>query len=106
MGDSYLIPANANRGKLIFGYFRTIDLIIFGTGFFISFILLIALDLTSLTMAILALLPVGVTGLLVFPIPYYHNVLVVIQEMIRFLNNRQRYIWKGWCYKNGEDNNE
>ena len=104
--DNYLIPANANRGKLIFGYFRPVDLIIFGTGFLVSFILLITLDLTSITMAILALLPVGVTGFLVFPVPHYHNILVIIQEMIRFLNNRQKYIWKGWCYRNGEDSDK
>lgn len=104
--DSYLIPANANRGKLIFGYFRPIDLIIFGTGFFISFIMLMVLDLTSTIMAVIALAPVGITGMLVFPIPYYHNTLVVIQELIRFLNNRQRYIWKGWCYKNGTEDNK
>lgn len=100
--DSFLIPANANRGKLLFGYFRPIDLIIFGIGFVISFLLLMFLDLTSTLMAVLALLPVGITGMLVFPIPYYHNTLIVIQELIRFLNNRQRYIWKGWCYKDGE----
>ena len=104
--DNYLIPANANRGKLIFGYFRPVDLIIFGTGFVISFVLLITLDLTSITYAILAILPVAITGFLVFPVPHYHNVLVIIQEIIRFLNNRQRYIWKGWCYRNGEDSNE
>ncbi|MGN0973733.1 MAG: hypothetical protein ACI4OT_03225 [Bacilli bacterium] len=104
--DSYLIPANANRGKLIFGYFRPIDLIIFGTGFVVSFIMLLVLDLTSTLMAVLALTPVGITGMLVFPIPYYHNTLVVIQELIRFLNNRQRYIWKGWCYKNGTEDNK
>ncbi len=100
--DSFLIPANANRGKLIFGYFRPIDLIIFGVGFVISFAMLMILDLTSTLMAVLALAPVAITGFLVFPIPYYHNTLVVIQELIRFFNNRQRYIWKGWCYKDGE----
>ena len=105
MDDMYLIPANANRGKLIFGYFRPIDITIFGIGFLISFILLITLDLTSISMALLAILPVLVTGFLVFPLPHYHNILVAIQEMIRFFNNRQKYIWKGWCYKNGEDNN-
>lgn len=104
--DSYLIPANANRGKLIFGYFRWVDLIIFGIGFTISFILLMILDLTSTMMAVVTLLPVGIAGLLVFPIPYYHNVLVAIQEMIRFINSRQRYIWKGWCYKDGEKLNK
>ena len=104
--DNYLIPANANRGKLIFGYFRPVDLIIFGIGFLASFILLITLDVTSIGMALLAILPVLITGLLVFPIPYYHNVLVAIQEMIRFFNSRQRYIWKGWCYKNGESSDE
>ena len=106
MDGNYLIPANANRGKLIFGYFRPIDLAIFSIGFAISFVLLITLDLTSIGMAIIAILPVLVTGFLVFPLPHYHNVLVTIQEMIRFLNSRQKYVWKGWCYKNVEDSNK
>ena len=50
--------------------------------------MLMVLDLTSTLMAVLALVPVGITGMLVFPIPYYHNTLVVIQELIRFLNIR------------------
>ena len=32
MENNYLIPANANRGKLIMGLFRGIDFAIFGTG--------------------------------------------------------------------------
>ena len=106
MNNNYLIPANANRGKLIFGYFRWIDLIIFGVGFVVSFILLMVLNIATTSQAVIALLPVAITGFLVIPIPYYHNVLVTIQELIRFLNSRQRYIWKGWCYKNGEDSNK
>ena len=104
--NGYLIPANANRGKLLLGYFRGIDLIIFGIGFFVSFILLLTLDIRTTSQAVLMLLPVAITGFLVIPIPYYHNVLVTIQELIRFLNSRQRYIWRGWCYKNGEENNK
>lgn len=106
MEDSYLIPANANRGKLLFGYFRNIDLIIFGSGFIVSFLLLMFMDLSSALMAVISLLPVGVTGFLVFPIPHYHNVLVLLQEIFNFFNNRRRFIWKGWCYKDGESNNE
>jgi len=104
--NNYLIPANANRGKLLLGYFRPVDLTILGIGFLASFILLIAVDLTSTLIAALTIVPVGVAGILVFPIPHYHNVLVVLQEIFRFLNNRQKYIWKGWCYKNGEGNDK
>ena len=39
--NGYLIPANSNRGKLIFGFFRPVDLIVFGTGIFATFILLL-----------------------------------------------------------------
>ena len=102
--NNYLIPANANRGKLIFGYFRPIDLIILIVGFVISFIMLAVVPLDTTLMVILAVLPVMVCGLLVLPMPYYHNVLVAIQELINFFNSRRKYIWKGWCYERGDSN--
>ena len=39
--NGYLIPANANRGKLIFGFFRPVDLIVFGIGVATTFILIL-----------------------------------------------------------------
>ena len=37
------------------------------------------------------------------PIPYYHNVLTALNEVIKFLTNRQKYYWKGWCILDGEE---
>lgn len=98
--DEYLIPANANRGKLYFGYFRGIDLIIFGTGLFISFVLLAFFgEVASNTwITVLFALPALICILLVLPIPYQHNILVLLQAIYNFyFVNRQQYVWKGWC---------
>ena len=105
MDDNYLIPANANRGKLILGYFRPIDLIIFLIGVFTSFILLLIFQnqMSNTIIAIGTLLPAGICTLLVLPIPYQHNVLVILQAMYNFyFVNQQRYKWRGWCFKYGD----
>ena len=39
-GEQYLIPANSKKSMLILGFFNPTDLIIFGTGLAITFILL------------------------------------------------------------------
>ena len=105
MNDNYLIPANANRGKLIFGYFRTIDLIIFSIGVGITFLLLLIFqnEMSNTLIAIATLIPAGIATLLVVPIPYQHNVLVVLQAIYNYyFVNQQRFIWRGWCYKDGD----
>ena len=86
MDGNYLIPANANRGKLILGYFRTIDLIIFLTGVGLTFFLLLIFqnEMSNTLIAILTLIPAGICTLLVIPIPYQHNILVVLQAMYSF----------------------
>ena len=99
MYNDYLIPANTKRGKLILGLFRPFDLMLFGTGFFITIILLAFLPLTSTLVTVLILSPALITGFLVLPVPYYHNMLVVIMEAYDFFTNRQTYRWKGWCYR-------
>lgn len=96
--NGYLIPANAKRGTLIFNIFRPIDLGIFGTGIAVSLLLLYLLDTSNIIMAIIGIIPVGVTGLLVFPIPNYHNVLCVLENIYNFYTERRRYVWKGWCF--------
>lgn len=107
--NNYLIPANSNRGKLILGFFRGIDLAIFGTGAAITFILLLAFQgmMTNWVVAIGVIAPVAVTGFLVIPIPYQHNVLVFLTNVYNyFFVNRQKYYWKGWCNKYGEETND
>lgn len=97
----YLIPANTKRGQLILGIFRPFDLWLFGGGVLVTIILLAFLPLTELWVTILILSPALITGFLVMPVPYYHNMLNIIIEMYEFFVNRQTYRWKGWCYKSG-----
>lgn len=100
MYNNYLIPANTKRGKLILGFFRPFDLYLFGVGVLVTFILIAFLPLSSTAVTMLCLAPALITGFLVMPVPYYHNMLVVILECYEFLTNRQKYRWKGWCYRN------
>ncbi len=101
MYDQYLIPANTKRGRLILGWFRPFDLALFGTGLLISLIMLAFLQFDSVIAVIIGMAPALITGFLVMPVPNYHNMLNIIVEAYEFLTNRQRYEWKGWCYKSG-----
>ena len=103
MNREYLIPANAKRGELIFGVFRPFDLILLGSGVGISMILLIFVNLTNAVVVGMVLAPALICAFLVMPVPYYHNMLVVITEAIEFLTNRQKYIWRGWCAISDEE---
>lgn len=100
---NYIIPANTKKSLLKFGVFNTFDLILFGSGIAVSLILLLLLPVEQLKFAIIAILPGLVTGFLVFPIPYYHNVLTVIINFFTFFTTRQQFVWKGWCVTDGEE---
>lgn len=101
--DNYLIPANTKKSRLIFGLFTKFDLIMFGIGVGVSLFLLMVLPVEELAMAIFALLPAAVTGFLVMPVPNYHNMLTLIRSIIDFYTNQRKFIWKGWCFTDGED---
>ncbi len=100
MYNDYLIPANTKRGQLILGLFRPFDLYLFGGGVLVTFLLLAFLPLTSTLVTVLCVCPAFITAFLVMPVPYYHNMLTIIVEGYEFLTNRQKYRWKGWCYRN------
>jgi len=102
MDRTYLIPANSKKSMLIFGVFNTIDLIIFGCGVGISLMLMMFMPVEKFAIAVLAISPGLITGLLVFPIPNYHNVRTVLRNAWLFYTTRQKYIWKGWCFESGE----
>ena len=106
MNNTYLIPANSKKSMLIFGVFNTIDLIIFGCGVGISLMLMMFMPVEKFAIAVLAISPGLITGLLVFPIPNYHNVRTVIRNAWLFYTTRQKYIWKGWCFDHGETSEE
>lgn len=97
MNNTFLIPANSKKSMKIFGLFDPIDIVILGVGIFITFILVMALDIGNIVLAILAILPVSVAGFLVFPVPNYHNVRVFILSFWTYLTTRRTFIWRGWC---------
>lgn len=93
----FLIPANTKKSMLIFGAFTTFDLILFAVGIGATLLMLVIIAPNTLLTAIIDLLPALICGFLVLPIPNYHNIRIVIQELYRFYTTRQRFIWKGWC---------
>lgn len=98
--NQYLIAANSKRAQLIFNVFRPIDLGIISGGAVTTFILFLIFQPDSLLYAILVLLPVLVCAFLVLPIPNYHNVLCVLQNIYRFyFVDRNQLKWRGWCAK-------
>lgn len=101
--NNYLIPANSKKSLLIFGIFTKFDLIMFAIGIGLTLILLLTLPVDQLLYATIALAPGLITGFLVLPIPNYHNMLTIIREGFRFFTQRRNFIWKGWCFGHGED---
>lgn len=98
--NQYLIAANTKKGQLIFNVFRPVDLYIIITGTVITFILFLIIQPESLILAILVLLPFLICAFLVLPIPNYHNVLCVIQNIYKFyFIDQNQLVWKGWCFK-------
>lgn len=95
--NSYLIPANAKKSMLIFSIFRPFDLILFSVGCVTSLISLAIAGTAVLWLVIICISPAAITGLLVVPVPNYHNILVALQSIYRFYNTRRCYVWKGWC---------
>lgn len=106
MNNGFLIPANSKKSLLIFGLFTTFDLIMFSTGVAVTLLLLLILPVEQLTVAIIAILPGAITGFLVMPVPNYHNIMTIIKSTFEFYTTRQRYVWKGWCFSNDEENSK
>ena len=107
MDYNYLVPANSKKQNLIFGFLGSTDAIIACVGIGISFLLFAILHSSSLLLSILIMLPALVSGFLVFPLPNYHNVRVLIHEMYKFyFVNRRKYVWRGWCYKYEQSNDK
>lgn len=96
--NSYLVPANSKKGTLILNVFLPFDLIMFGSGIFISLLLITLMPSSNVWLILIACLPAVVTGMLVIPIPNYHNVRVALISMFKFFTERKRFIWKGWCF--------
>lgn len=101
--NGYLIPANTKKSTLIMGFLRRIDTIILGVGVVTTVIFLLILGNSNSTfLLLLSCLPAVIAGLLVLPIPNYHNTLVAIQSIIRYYQEKEKgnYVWRGWCIYN------
>lgn len=96
----YLIAANSKRGQLIFNIFRPIDLYIAIGGSVTTIVLFLLVKPSSLWTAIVILLPILVCAFLVIPIPNYHNMMCVLQNIYKFyFVERRTFKWRGWCAK-------
>ncbi len=101
--NNYLIPANSKKSQLILGFFTPLDLMLFSSGVGLTILLLMIIKTASMIEMLLILLPALVTGLLVTPVPYYHNVLQFIINVLEFIFNPRRYYWRGWCVRYDSD---
>ena len=99
--NEYIIPANSNRGKLIFSIFRPVDLWILIGGASITLVLFFAFSKGGILLTVASLLPLAVSLLLIMPSEYYHNNLVFLQEVYLFFISQRKFTWKGWCVKSG-----
>ena len=104
--NNFLIPANSKKSLLYFGLFNKFDLILFGSGIGITLLLLVILPVDKLLWAIVALSPGVITGVLVIPIPNYHNIRTIIKLAYEFYTTRQKYVWKGWCLNDGDEDSK
>ena len=102
MGESYLIPANSKKSMLILGFFNPTDLIIFGTGCIITFILLMTVESNNLKQAAFIIAPAIICSFLVLPVPNHHNIRTFIGNVYNYFTNRRSYFWRGWCINSGE----
>lgn len=101
--NSYLIPANSKKSMLILGLFTVTDLIIFISGVAATFLLWIILPTDKFIVAILSSAPLAICTFLVLPVPNYHNIRTAIRIAWEFYTTRQKFIWKGWCFSDGEE---
>ena len=102
--DSYLILGNAKKANLIFSVFRPFDLMLFAVGAATTILLFVTIPTDTILLSFLIALPILISGVLVFPLPNYHNTLVFITKGWEYLNKNKRYHWRGWCYNYGETN--
>lgn len=102
MNNNYLIPANTKKSQLILGFFTPLDLILFGSGCFLTVFMLMILQNATFGQLIIIVMPALITGFLVMPVVHYHNVLQLITNIITFYTGRRRYYWKGWSVTDEE----
>ena len=96
MGN-YLIPANTKKSQLILGFFTLFDLFMFLIGVSITLFLLFFIKTSNLFITLLILSPALISGFLVMPVPNYHNMFTLINNIYTYYSKRRKYYWRGWC---------
>lgn len=94
--DVNLIPSNAKKSTLILGFFNTLDLIVFGIGITFTIIMLLTISTSSFSVLVMIVLPALLSGLLIMPVPHYHNVLQLLINIYTYFISPKNYKWKGW----------
>ena len=103
----YLVPANSKKSKLLFGFLLPVDLVIFIVGVVLTFIFVTIFSVQTVSGVIIILIPILTAGALIFPVPNYHNVRTFLLEIYRyFFKYRKRYVWRGWCYRYEQSDDE
>ena len=100
MKNNYLIPANSKKAMMILSLFTPTDLVILRGGIIITFVLLIVFNSVEETaFKFVCAIPALLALLLVAPLPYYHNVRVLLGNIFKFFTGRKNYYWRGWCVR-------
>lgn len=104
--NQYLIPANSKRSMLILGLFTPIDLIIVGIGGGITAMLMFIISASTLKDVITILTPLLISVVMVLPVPNHRNIWQLTANIYNYFSKRRTYYWRGWCFTNGEENEE
>ena len=99
MNNQFLIPANSKKSQLIFSIFTWFDLIFFAIGLTTTIFLMVLIKTSDIIIMAFLIMPAVITGIMVLPIPNYHNVMGFFKSMISYFSSRKQYYWKGWCVK-------
>jgi len=92
-----IIPANTKKATLFLGFMRGIDMLILGIGTMITIGLLTVASTSNTWITMAECIPMLFCGLLIIPIPNYHNTLCCLESIVTYNNSRRNYVWKGWC---------
>lgn len=108
----FICPKNYKSGKYFMSKYRKIDVVIIVTGTIFGMIL----TLTMITIAngkgtffmgimgaVIGMLIAGTVIILTLNIPYYHNVLEWLLNVIKYCTKTRRYAWKGINYNEDEE---
>ncbi len=97
--NNFIIPANSKKSQMILGFFTPSDLILFLSGLGISGFLLAVVHTEDIRVLFLLACPLLFSALLVAPVPHYHNVMTLLNNIMKYYSGQREYKWKGWCIR-------